>query len=82
MEDARFVRFVDDDGTATYYATYTAYDGAHVGSQLLATGDFRTFTSTQLTGRGARNKGMALFPAGSTAATSRSLAGTARPTPS
>ena len=62
MEDARFVRFVDDDGTTTYYATYTAYDGAHVGSQLLATGDFRTFTSTQLTGRGARNKGMALFP--------------------
>ena len=62
MEDARFVRFVDDDGTTTYYATYTAYDGAHVGSQLLATSDFRTFTSTQLTGRGARNKGMALFP--------------------
>ena len=62
MEDARFVRFVDDDGTATYLATYTAYDGTHVGSQLLATVDFRTFTSTQLTGRGARNKGMALFP--------------------
>ena len=62
MEDARFVRFVDDDGTATYLATYTAYDGTHVGSQLLTTVDFRTFTSTQLTGRGARNKGMALFP--------------------
>ena len=27
MEDARFVRFVDDDGAVTYYATYTAYDG-------------------------------------------------------
>jgi predicted GH43/DUF377 family glycosyl hydrolase len=62
MEDARFVRFVEDDGIATYLATYTAYDGAHVGSQLLATVDFRTFTSTQLTGRGAQNKGMALFP--------------------
>ncbi len=62
MEDARFVRFVDDDGTSTYYATYTAYDGTHVPSQLLTTVDFRTFTSTQLTGRGARNKGMALFP--------------------
>jgi predicted GH43/DUF377 family glycosyl hydrolase len=62
MEDARFVRFVDDDGTASYFATYTAYDGTHVGSQLLTTVDFRTFTSTQLTGRGARNKGMALFP--------------------
>jgi predicted GH43/DUF377 family glycosyl hydrolase len=62
MEDARFVRFVEDDGIATYFATYTAYDGAHVGSQLLATVDFRTFTSTQLAGRGAQNKGMALFP--------------------
>jgi predicted GH43/DUF377 family glycosyl hydrolase len=62
MEDARFVRFVDDDGRATYFATYTAYDGTHVESQLLTTVDFRTFTSTQLTGRGARNKGMALFP--------------------
>ena len=62
MEDARFVRFVDDDGTVTYYATYTAYDGAHVAPQLLATDDFRTFTSTQLTGRAATNKGVALFP--------------------
>jgi predicted GH43/DUF377 family glycosyl hydrolase len=62
MEDARFVRFTEDDTTTTYYATYTVYDGAHVGSQLLTTGDFRTFSSTQLTGRGARNKGMALFP--------------------
>jgi predicted GH43/DUF377 family glycosyl hydrolase len=62
MEDARFVRFVDDDGVATYFATYTAFDGTHVGSQLLTTVDFCTFTSTQLTGRGARNKGMALFP--------------------
>lgn len=62
MEDARFVRFVDDDGTSVYYATYTAYDGTDVAPQLLATADFRTFRSTQLTGRAARNKGMALFP--------------------
>jgi predicted GH43/DUF377 family glycosyl hydrolase len=62
MEDARFVRFVDDDGTCTYYATYTAYDGAHVVPQLLTTTDFGTFTSTQLSGRAATNKGMALFP--------------------
>jgi predicted GH43/DUF377 family glycosyl hydrolase len=62
MEDARFVRFVEDDGATTYYATYTAFDGAHIASQLLATADFCTFTSSQLTGRGARNKGMALFP--------------------
>lgn len=62
MEDARFVRFTDDDGTTAYYAPYTAYDGAHVAPQLLATTDFQTFTSTQLTGRAATNKGMALFP--------------------
>ena len=62
MEDARFVRFVDDDGTATYYATYTAYDGTHVGSQLLATVDFRTFTSTQLTGRGSPEQGHGPVP--------------------
>ena len=30
MEDARFVRFVEDDGTATYFATYTAFDGRQI----------------------------------------------------
>jgi predicted GH43/DUF377 family glycosyl hydrolase len=30
LEDARFVRFTDDDGSVTYYATYTAYDGFRV----------------------------------------------------
>jgi predicted GH43/DUF377 family glycosyl hydrolase len=62
MEDARFVRFVDDGGHVTYYATYTAFDGAHVVPQLLATEDFRTFSVSQLAGRAATNKGMALFP--------------------
>jgi predicted GH43/DUF377 family glycosyl hydrolase len=62
MEDARFVRFVDDDGRVTYYATYTAFDGVHVVPQLLETTDFRAFRITQLTGPAARNKGMALFP--------------------
>jgi predicted GH43/DUF377 family glycosyl hydrolase len=62
IEDARFVRFVNDDGSATYYATYTAYDGSHVQPQLLATSDFRTFRAHQLSGPSARNKGMALFP--------------------
>jgi predicted GH43/DUF377 family glycosyl hydrolase len=62
MEDARFVRFTDDAGQVTYYATYTAFDGAHVAPQLLATSDFRIFRVTQLTGPAARNKGMALFP--------------------
>ena len=62
MEDARFVRFTDDDGTVTYYATYTAFDGVHVAPQLLETHDFRRFRITQLTGLAAKNKGLALFP--------------------
>jgi predicted GH43/DUF377 family glycosyl hydrolase len=62
IEDARFVRFVDDDSATTYFATYTAYDGHHVRSQLLRTDDFLTFTASQLAGPAAKNKGMALFP--------------------
>jgi len=62
MEDARFVRFVDDDGAVTFYASYTAYSGTHISQQLLETVDFRTFTSTPMVGHAAANKGLALFP--------------------
>jgi predicted GH43/DUF377 family glycosyl hydrolase len=62
MEDARFVRFVDVDGTVTYYATYTAFDGVHVEVQMLQTDDFRHFRISQLSGPAVRNKGLALFP--------------------
>jgi predicted GH43/DUF377 family glycosyl hydrolase len=62
MEDARFVRFVDDQGDVTYYATYTAFDGHQILPQLIETGDFLEFRVTTLTGRAARNKGIALFP--------------------
>lgn len=62
MEDARFVRFVDDDGEETYYATYTAFDGTAVGQQLLQTTDFVSFSSSPLVGPAATNKGLALFP--------------------
>ena len=62
MEDARFVRFVDDDGSVTYYASYTAYSGSHISQQLLTTTDFRSFTSGPLVGKAAANKGLALFP--------------------
>ncbi|HEY6649170.1 MAG TPA: glycosidase, partial [Mycobacterium sp.] len=62
MEDARFVRFVDDDGSVTFYASYTAYSGSHISQQLLETEDFRTFTSTPMVGGAAANKGLALFP--------------------
>jgi predicted GH43/DUF377 family glycosyl hydrolase len=61
IEDARFVRFVGD-GSQTYYATYTAYSGQAIRSELLETEDFRTFRMRVLHGRAAQNKGMALFP--------------------
>ena len=50
MEDARFVRFVDDDGSVTYYATYTAYNGFTILPQLLETKDFLTFRTHTLSG--------------------------------
>ena len=62
MEDARFVRFTDDDGTVTYYATYTAYNGRAILPQLLETQDFLSFRASTLNGASVRNKGMALFP--------------------
>ncbi len=62
MEDARFVRFVDDDGSVTFYASYTAYSGSQISQQLLETEDFRLFTSTPMVGPAAANKGLALFP--------------------
>ena len=62
MEDARFVRFVDDDGDVVNYATYTAYDGTNIVQQLLETADFETFTSSPIAGTAATNKGLALFP--------------------
>lgn len=62
IEDARFVRFEDDDGQVTYYATYTAYDGKITLPQLLETSDFVHFKFSTLNGPAVQNKGMALFP--------------------
>lgn len=62
MEDARFVRFVDDDAAVTYYATYTAFDGFEIVPQLIETHDFASFRVGTLSGPAAQNKGMALFP--------------------
>jgi predicted GH43/DUF377 family glycosyl hydrolase len=62
MEDARFVRFVDEDHRATYYATYTAYNGRIILPQLIETTDFLHFRIRTLTGSAIQNKGMALFP--------------------
>ncbi|GAG33986.1 unnamed protein product, partial [marine sediment metagenome] len=62
IEDARFVRFVDEDGAATYYGTYTAYNGFHILPQLIETPDFHHFRISTLNGQYAQNKGAALFP--------------------
>src|SRR5881227_2308028 len=62
IEDARFVRFVDDDGSVLYYATYTAYNGRVILPQLLETTDFFDFRVLTLNGPTVQNKGMALFP--------------------
>jgi predicted GH43/DUF377 family glycosyl hydrolase len=61
MEDARFVE-IREDGVVRYVATYTAYDGRNISQQMLQTDDFVTFTSSPLAGRGAKNKGLAVFP--------------------
>ncbi len=62
IEDARFVRFTEDDGSHVYYATYTAYDGFTIIPQLIETRDFIRFRFATLDGACASNKGMALFP--------------------
>jgi len=62
IEDARFVRFVDDDGTESVMGTYTAYNGHSILSKLITTEDFYTFRIMPLYGEGSQGKGMALFP--------------------
>ena len=61
IEDARFVEFRDGD-RRIYYATYTAYSGRAIRSELIETSDFASFRLSVLNGDAARNKGMALFP--------------------
>jgi predicted GH43/DUF377 family glycosyl hydrolase len=62
IEDARFVRFTDDDGSIRYCATYTAYDGSVTLPQFVETDDFVRFRVSTLNGPEIANKGMALFP--------------------
>jgi len=62
IEDARFVKFTDDNGEVTYYATYTAYDGFAILPKLIKTTDFYNFKILPINGELAQNKGMALFP--------------------
>jgi len=61
IEDARFVEF-DTGSGKIFYATYTAYSGRAIRSELIETTDFNCFKMIPLRGDAARNKGMALFP--------------------
>jgi predicted GH43/DUF377 family glycosyl hydrolase len=61
IEDARFVQFGGAEPNI-YYATYTAYSGRAIRSELIETSDFVSFRLSTLKGNAARNKGMALFP--------------------
>jgi predicted GH43/DUF377 family glycosyl hydrolase len=62
IEDARFVKFTEDNGEVTYYATYTAYDGMSILPKLLTTKNFYHFKGLPIHDELAKNKGMALFP--------------------
>lgn len=62
IEDARFVRLTEEDGSVKYYATYTAYNGDAILPQLIETEDFLHFRILTLNGSAVQNKGMALFP--------------------
>ena len=61
IEDARFVPF-ETGAERVFYATYTAYNGRAIRSELLETRDFLSFRLTPLQGTAAKNKGMGLFP--------------------
>ena len=62
IEDARLTRFVDDDGSVTYFGTYTAYNGHNILPQMFETTDFDSIRVHTLNGRYVQNKGLALFP--------------------
>jgi len=62
IEDARFVKFTEENGQVIYYATYTAYNGSSIMPKMLETRDFYHFNILPINGEIAQNKGMALFP--------------------
>ena len=62
MEDARFLQFVNDDGSKVYYGTYTAYNGRQIRPMIIETEDFYSFTIRPVYGDAAVNKNHAIFP--------------------
>lgn len=63
IEDVRMVRLDPGDGSGPHYVgTYNGYDGRHVRVRMLRTEDFATFSVAPMSGPGAQDKGLALFP--------------------
>jgi predicted GH43/DUF377 family glycosyl hydrolase len=62
IEDLRLVRFTRDDESVHYYGTYTAYNGSRIFPHVLEYSVGGNIQIYMLTGRCAKNKGMALFP--------------------
>ena len=67
IEDARFVRFFEEDGRSIYIATYTAYDGRVTIPQVLETPDFLHFKISTLNGARYRARAWRFSRAASTA---------------
>ena len=62
MEDMRLVRFEEEDGTVTFYGTYTAYNGREIVPQVLEVAPEQYAVVHMMWGKFAKNKGMAFFP--------------------
>ena len=62
IEDARFCRFVEDDGAVDYRCTSTAFDGSQTRQAVFRTRDFRFLTGRRRVGDVAFRKGAAWFP--------------------
>jgi len=62
IEDVRFVKFTNKDGSKEYIGTYTAYDGHKISPQLIITKDFTRFKLRTMYGKAVSDKGFALFP--------------------
>ena len=62
IEDLRLVRFTDDDGSVVVFGTYSAFNGFTVFPTMLVLRDPKRLQSHTMSGRYARNKGMAIFP--------------------
>ena len=68
IEDLRMVRFVNDDGSVTYYGTCTAFDGRDA-AQLIETRDFLRVGVHTINGACARTKAWCFFRGGSAGTT-------------